>query len=313
MASNMSARKLLLILLFFLGTAAFYFFQLVPVRQHMQELQQQVEQKKAELAALRARAAKTNLAKEELDQARLYWQNASSVLHTKMDDGLFFVQFGQNLRQQQVQLNKLVPGSIEDLTYVLCLPLDMEMQGLYPNVLEIINYLENASNLTQLSNLAFTAVQDQRANQTEQNQTPPVTPPVPEGTVKVTGKLFIYTARTPEGRLRLEEISRFLTGRANPFLPTAATTPSAPGTGSFLPLETSPELLLPPVTGTNSSPVATRQPANNHLDKITPAESRQAKKNSDFRTGGFIAPPASGETDKQIKPSGDEDIARGGV
>ncbi|MGQ9558203.1 MAG: type II secretion system protein GspM [Desulfurispora sp.] len=253
MAANVSLKKLLLILCFFLAAAAFYYFQLAPLRQHLQELQQQVEQKKAQLSALRSRTARANQAQQELQQARLDWQNTSGVLQTRMDDGLFLVQFGQQLRQQQVQLNKLTPGAILDLNFMLCLPLSLEMQGLYPHVLEIINYLENASNLTSLSQLSFMAVSSPQSNQSQENQALPAAPAVPDGTVTCTGTLYIYTARTPEGRLQLEEISRFLTGRANPFAPTAGTIrenassrgtpPSQPPTETQLPPE---GLLVPP-------------------------------------------------------------------
>lgn len=237
MAANLSLKKLLFILCFFLGAASFYYFQLAPARQHLQELQEQVEQKKSQLSALRSQATRANQAQQELQQARLDWQNTSRALQTRMDDGLFLVQFGQQLRQQQVQLNKLAPGAILDLNFMLCLPLDLEMQGLYPHVLEIINYLENAPNLTWLSHLSFVAVSSQQPEQGQENQALPAAPAVPEGMVTCTGTLYIYTARTPEGRLHLEEISRFLTGRANPFAPAAGTIPKNPSSRGLVPPE----------------------------------------------------------------------------
>lgn len=245
MAANVSLKKFLFILCFFLGAVAFYYFQLTPVRQHLQDLQQQVEQKKSQLSALRSRTARANQAQKELQQARLDWQNASRLLQTRVDDGLFLVQFGQHLRQQQVQLNKLTPGTIQDLNFMLCLPLDLEMQGLYPHVLEIINYLENAPNLTSLGYLSFTTVSNQQPGEDEENPSLPAAAAVPEGTVTCTGKLYIYTAHTPEGRLHLEEVSRFLTGRSNPFAPTAGTIRENPSSRSILPPETSPGPQLP--------------------------------------------------------------------
>ncbi|MCL0043703.1 hypothetical protein M1M96_01285 [Peptococcaceae bacterium] len=122
-------------------------------------------------------------------------------------DGRFVVHFARALNQQNVKLNSFVPSEIENKGYLLMLPIEMEIEGSYPAVLEIITFLEKQAYLTEKDYLKMQLL-EQEMEQKGYNAS---------GNVKAELSLSVVSLPTPAGKRFLEDIKNWNFGTDNPF------------------------------------------------------------------------------------------------
>ncbi|MCL0067909.1 hypothetical protein M1N67_03150 [Peptococcaceae bacterium] len=120
----------------------------------------------------------------------------------ELQDGRFVVHFARALNQQNVKLNSFVPSEIEDKGYLLMLPIEMEIEGSYPAVLEIITFLEKQAYLTQIDYLKIQLLEQEMGR---------------GGNVKAELSLSAVSLPTPAGKRFLEDIKNWNFGTDNPF------------------------------------------------------------------------------------------------
>jgi len=131
----------------------------------------------------------------------------------EMQDGRFVVLFSRELKEQDVKLNTFIAGEIMSAEQVLLLPIEIEVEGKYPSVLEVISFLEKQSYLTEINNLEMELVQD------DMNSDGVSVNWVKTAGGDITAKLTlnVISLPTPEGKRTLEDIKNCQFYTDNPF------------------------------------------------------------------------------------------------
>lgn len=132
----------------------------------------------------------------------------------ELQDGRFVVHFARALNQQNVKLNSFVPSEIEDKGYLLMLPIEMEIEGSYPAVLEIITFLEKQAYLTQIDYLKIQLLEQEMEQEGYSVLNNLMTA---SGNVKAELSLSAVSLPTPSGKRFLEDIKNWNFGTDNPF------------------------------------------------------------------------------------------------
>ncbi len=192
--------------LFVFQKAIPYFKQNQQVKKQIVQLSEEITQSKDISMMIKEEKELLITCQEELERAR-------SQFNTDMKDGLFLVEFSRKLAQKEVLLNFFEPQDIIDQQTVLVLPVDLKLDGNYRRVVEVIDDLENQSNVTTIGDLKFHRMEKELESETDER-----VQSLTKGTVEVELLLYIYSLPTPEGRLFLDDIKNWKFGRDNPFV-----------------------------------------------------------------------------------------------
>lgn len=152
---------------------------------------------------------------------------SKSKLKFSMDDGLFIIKLGNELKKNNVLLNIFQPKEIVKNNNFLTLPINIGIRGDYRDVKKILVYLENNSNHTEVTSLSFVSQHENGQKQSIQNRlllTPDGIPQESAQNALLNGRISaeiavaIYSLPTPEDRLALEGIQKWRIGSDNPFV-----------------------------------------------------------------------------------------------
>ncbi len=198
---------LLLLLSFFY---AGYRFVLMPQIQAYQKTKTELNEANDLISRLSTRAGSLEEEKKVLEKARKRLLELNNSFNTDMQDGQFLIQLSRVTEKNRVLVLKFKPLAIVDRGYVLVLPVEIELRGLFPQVTVVMDYLENLPNLSELRNVQINRYESENAG--EQSLA------LPDGTVTASVTLLLYSQPTPAGRLQLEEVRRWALGRPNPFV-----------------------------------------------------------------------------------------------
>ncbi|MDQ0286531.1 type IV pilus assembly protein PilO [Desulfofundulus luciae] len=203
------SRTILILLLLLAFIYAGYRFVLMPQIQAYQKTKTELNEARTLISRLSTRAGSLEEEKKVLEKARKRFLELNKRFDTDMQDGQFLVQFSRVTEKNRVLVLKFKPLAIVDRGYMLVLPVEIELKGLFPQVSVVIDYLENLPNLSELRNIQITRYEPENAG----GQSPALT----DGTVTASTTLLLYSRPTPAGRLQLEEVRRWALGRPNPF------------------------------------------------------------------------------------------------
>ena len=176
------------------------------------DLQAKVNSARITANSLRASLAAFNQTKSDFD-------NVGKFFDTEMRDGSDVVLLGLKSAATDVTITSITPGDITEKPNYLELPLNITASGNYLNVVAFFTDLERLPNLTDIRMFKILAA-----------------PTVDDASnVTITMSLIIFSGKTPQERLNLEEIKNWATGRSNIFEPadgglTMMTLPPPPDT-----------------------------------------------------------------------------------
>lgn len=200
MFGRLSKRDRIILLIFVVAAIGYCFYHFLLVRQF-----QAYGQVKTDLAASQAKltqsyalAASQQSESSKLDKAKKDMKESGKRFETEMRDGSSVIILGLDGIFEGVDITDLEPGEIKEDPYLLEMPMKIIAQGNYREMLSFCEDIENLTNLTEVMNLKMESV-------SESNK------------VNMTVNLIIFSAKTPQGRLSLEDVSRWLTGRYNIF------------------------------------------------------------------------------------------------
>ena len=145
---------------------------------------------------------------KKLEKTRKEFNKVNKLFTTDMRNGIDVILLGLKSASKNVEITGLEPEKIKETKYTLEIPLKTTVEGNYRDMLVFIKDMENEC----LNNLAIT-----RSLKIEATSEP--------GIIKTTMDVIIYSAKTPQGRLSLEELARWLTGRYNIFRPASGIAP----------------------------------------------------------------------------------------
>lgn len=212
MLNKMNRREKILLFITLLTALSYVFIQYAfwptfskyrQTKKEISQLQQNIRHADVTSITKTKEEDKLNLAQKNLDQL-------IGKFSTNMQDGLFLVKFSRKLKQERVSLHKFKPLDIAYRQTVLVLPVQVEMIGEYPHITNMLDFLENQANLTEISHLLVEGLKPD-----EESAVSGVFRA--KGVVRAKCLLLIYSQPTPQGSLVLEDIKNWPFGKLNPF------------------------------------------------------------------------------------------------
>ena len=164
------------------------------------------------LLKARAAAAAFNLESDRLKQAREDYEAKSGPFKQVTRDGSDIIFLGLAAASSNIAAAEIIPGDIIEKEHTLELPVKVVLQGDYRS---LINFYKDIENNNSANLLEIRSLQIETVNQISK-----------PGTVKAGAGIVIFSAKDPAGKLYLEEMSKWLTGRGDVFKPAAAVTPA---------------------------------------------------------------------------------------
>ncbi|AEG15533.1 hypothetical protein Desku_1974 [Desulfofundulus kuznetsovii DSM 6115] len=207
---KMSRReRVLLIILLALGLGfCLYQFILVPQAKAYMKTRQELKSAQEKLASYRAVAAALKDESEKLERTRGEANILGKQFATELRKGGDIVLLGLEAAARNVDVTGVEPGGIREQKFTLELPVTISVEGNFRDVLGFCKSLEQGA----LCNLV-----EIRGIKMEGTPTP--------GRIKAVLSVVIYADKSPRGRLQLEEMEKWLTGRYNIFAPAGGVAP----------------------------------------------------------------------------------------
>lgn len=198
----------------------FYTFLLGPQLAAFREVRAELRMATARLEKGRNIAASFSREKEALRAAAERLAPLSPRFDIDLGDGAVLADIGLEAARQGVMVTLVRPGAAVQKEHYLALPLEFVVQGDYRQVLNFIRKVENLASLSELKQMEVKAL--------VLAENPGASPAAADGRVRATFTLVLYAAPTPENKLRLEALSKWVLGRDNPYQ-AAGTRASHPG------------------------------------------------------------------------------------
>ncbi|NQS76735.1 MAG: hypothetical protein HQP61_09920 [Peptococcaceae bacterium] len=173
------------------------------------------------LGQMQAAAAAFDQETDRLNRAREEYALHSHLFQQVTRDGADLIFLGLTAAASKVAAGEIIPGDIIEKKYTLELPVQVVFQGDYCSLINFFQQLENNNdgNLLEIRSLNIETTKPKPGAETNEGTAQP-------GTVKAAAGLVIFSLKDPAGKLYREEMSGWLTGRADVFLPTATVTPA---------------------------------------------------------------------------------------
>lgn len=198
---------------------ALVYFAALPAFQTYQNMRSQLDALQAKVTSSRVIASSLGSEKVKYDRAKIDLEKFNKLFETEMRDGSNVILLGLKAAATKVNIQSIVPGDIVEKTNYLEMPLNITAQGNYPNMLAFCTDIERLPNLSDVRVLKILSVPaaDSSSN------------------VTVNMDVIIFSAKTPQERLGMEEIKKWAIGRSNLFQPAnGASLVPVPGASPYL-------------------------------------------------------------------------------
>jgi Tfp pilus assembly protein PilO len=200
-------KRMILVLLVVGAVFCFLYFILNPQIKAYIEVKDELAAEQAKLVKARADVASYKDERIRYNRISEKLNQIESSFHYNLMDGTDIVALGLKSAADNVEILSIEPGEVISRDYSLVIPLKITARGNYLNVHAFCTALVNLPNLSEISNLKISAVDD-----------------LP-GVVDATVALLIFSAKDPEGEAYLNQIRVWSLGRYNIFSPAGAEAP----------------------------------------------------------------------------------------
>ncbi len=243
-----SREKVLIVSLLIAGLIyVFYSYILTPQLNSYTENQTKLAAMLQEITTTEAKVKTINQETEAAGQAQQKLAATQQNFMTDMVDGQALVRIALDAQANGVKINSFTPGTVTDQTHFLSLPFNFSITGNYLGVLGFLEKLESLPNASEVTNISISknagATPEPAAGPGASPTTQPVV--IDDGYVSAQFILNIYTLKTPQEKLKLQNMAKFTIGRYNAFR--MAQNPKKATAGSN-PTPLSP-VIMPPVNG----------------------------------------------------------------
>ncbi len=215
------------------------YFILVPQFKAYTQVENELTENRAKLFMAQATAASLKSENDRLIKVKEDYAVKSKPFISSMRDGSDVIFLGLVSASEMVDITAIEPGDIIEKTHSLELPLIVVVQGNYLDLLEFFNDIENqikkSTNLAEIRSLKISSNQsgNQSSNQPSVSKEPALNLGATPGTVKATIGIVMFSTKDPEGKLYLEEVSKWLIGRGNVFRPAFSVAPYSELSGNL--------------------------------------------------------------------------------
>lgn len=196
------------------------YFILVPQVRAYNQVKNELAAESDALSQAQATAASINSESDRLNKARETYEVKSQPFKTAAGDGSDLIFLGMAAASGSIAAAEIVPGDIIEKEHTLELPLKVVMEGDYRSLVEFFSEIESSSsvNILEIRSLKFETI-------TQKPGAKGANTSAATGKVKATAGIVMYSVKDPEGKLYLEDMSKWLTGRGDVFRPATAAAP----------------------------------------------------------------------------------------
>lgn len=248
------------------------YFVLIPQFKAYAQVKDELTVNRAQLSKAQATAASLKSENDRLIKIKEDYVVRGKPFVSSMRDGSDVIFLGLISASERVDITEIEPGDIIEKTHSLELPLKIGVQGNYLGLIEfckdIDKQVKKTTNLAEIRSLNISSELSGSQSSNPSNQSAGAKNTVVKvgatpGTVKATIGIVMFSAKDPEGKLYLEEVSRWLMGRGNVFSPTVPVAPYAELSGY---LSSRSSAILP--SGTQYTGLANTIPPNSDPEYI---------------------------------------------
>lgn len=200
-------KRIILVLLAVGAVFCFLYFILNPQIKAYIEVKNELAAEQAKLVKARASVASYKDERIRYNRISEKLNQIESAFHYNLTDGTDIVILGLKSAADNVEILSIEPGEVISRDYSLVIPLKITARGNYLNIHAFCTALGNLPNLSEITNLKISAVDD-----------------LP-GAVDATVALLIFSAKDPEGEAYLSQIRAWSLGRYNIFSPAGGKPP----------------------------------------------------------------------------------------
>jgi type IV pilus assembly protein PilO len=192
----------------------FAYFILVPQVKAYNQTKNELAADNDALSKAQTAAASINSESDRLNKVWETYEAKSGPFKTAAGDGSDIVFLGLAAASGGIAAAEIVPGDIIENNHTLELPLKVVMEGDYRSLVDFFSEIESSSsvNILEIRSLKFETITQKPGAKGADAVAKP-------GTVKATAGIVMYSVKDPEGKLHLEEMSKWLTGRGDVFRP----------------------------------------------------------------------------------------------
>lgn len=207
MELNQRDKRILLVLLAVGAVFCLFYFILNPQIKAYIEVKDELAVEQAKLVKARALVASYKDERVRYNRISKKLNQLEPYFHHNMTDGTDIVVLGLKSAADNVEIVSIEPGEVISRDYSMVVPLKLNARGNYLNVHAFCTALGKLPNLSEISNLKISAVEDR------------------PGVVEAAVALLIFSGKDPEGEAYLNSIREWSLGRYNIFSPAGATAP----------------------------------------------------------------------------------------
>jgi len=240
---EINKRVMLIVLIVVVILGCFYYFLLGPQIKAYGSVKEDLVREKVKLEKAQIEVLSLQSENKKLEKTRKEFNKVNKLFLTEMRNGMDVILLGVRTSDENLEITSLEPQKIKEAKYTLEMPLKITAEGDYRNMLDFIKGIENEilNNLAVIKSFKMEAA------------------PEP-GIIKITMDLTIYSAKTPQGKLFLEELAKWLIGRYNIFQPVPAIAPLPELAGQIGSSATFPEGQPSSITGAVYKPFSYPEP-----------------------------------------------------
>lgn len=227
---KINPKNVLILVVILFGLVLYGYFILYPKYNEYSQVSNELEVKKEELQNDKMDLDKRAELKEKLSHLSVELNAKSKRVAYDMQDGMFLVGLSNIMRKYGVDL---IDYTIEEaIPYegFYAVPTTLKIRGNYRYIREIMYYLEEQKNITQIQNFTMeTYIPKIKINPSNSNTLNPelgaidlglTQKPKSNGDVTANFKFVIYTSENPKLDLQTENPNNWKPGKFNPFVDT---------------------------------------------------------------------------------------------
>jgi len=216
MLEKLSTREKVLIIFLALTASAFLLIKyfLGPQLSAYAALCDEVESARLQIARNLKEVNAMKREEEKLNEVISRYREIKPYFTTHMQDGAALVRLALEAQKEGVAITLFQPKPVVEKKYYTELPVEFGVRGEYRHVVNYLARVEDVKDMINLSEIRLLTVQPwssgagEEGDGREEENT---------GTVKAQFTLVIYAERTPEEKMKLEEMARWAVGRYNCF------------------------------------------------------------------------------------------------
>ncbi len=155
--SDVSPKVLVMILVGLVGVVVYGYFGIYPKYLDYRESKLRVDHAQKQLSGYQAKLDEMPELQEKLDVLTNEAKIKSKTLSHNMEDGLFLIGLDKRMRSLDINLIDYSIKNIVNYPDFYAIPMSLNVEGDYRKVRELITYLEEQENVTQVMDYSMTA------------------------------------------------------------------------------------------------------------------------------------------------------------